>query len=211
MKEKKATDVQEGKTTGIAMALYAGDSTPLEAFVNTNSQNHLASMVHMQSGSSVTIAAAVESDSGTDASILLPDRASRALQNLARDGNELSQALEERLDSLQESFMALLQRQMNGDKLHLEERLHLYLSPEGCLVVEGSDTDTEKVCAIISRKPALQRRFQELARLALLSHGVEVACQAHTALQKSEQETGNTLFSRYHMCLKGALSHFYVR
>ena len=70
MKEKKATDVQEGKTTGIAMALYAGDSTPLEAFVNTNSQNHLASMVHMQSGSSVTIAAAVESDSGTDASIL---------------------------------------------------------------------------------------------------------------------------------------------
>ncbi len=142
-----ATDVQEGKTTGIAMALYAGDSTPLEAFVNTNSQNHLASMVHMQSGSSATIAAAVESDSGTDASILLPDRASRALQNLARDGNELSQALEERLDSLQESFMALLQRQMNGDKLHLEERLHLYLSPEGCLVVEGSDTDTEKVCA----------------------------------------------------------------
>ncbi len=96
-----ATDVQEGKTTGIAMALYAGDSTPLEAFVNTNSQNHLASMVHMQSGSSATIAAAVESDSGTDASILLPDRASRALQNLARDGNELSQALEERLDSLQ--------------------------------------------------------------------------------------------------------------
>lgn len=179
--------------------------------MNSNSQNHLASMVHMQSGASAAVTAAVESDSGTEASTLLAGRASRALQNLARDGNELSQALEERLDSLQESFMALLHGQMEAGKLDLEERLHLYLSPEGRLVVEGSDSDTEKVCEIISRKPALQRRFQELARLALLSHGVEVACQAHTALQEPEQEAENPLFSRYHMCLKGPLSHFYVR
>ena len=154
--------------------------------MNSNSQNHLASMVHMQSGTSAAVTAAVESDSGTEASTFLAGRASRALQNLARDGNELSQALEERLDSLQESFMALLHGQMEAGKLDLEERLHLYLSPEGRLVVEGSDNDTEKVCEIISRKPALQRRFQELARLALLSHGVEVACQAHTALQEPE-------------------------
>ncbi|MGE9985456.1 hypothetical protein [Desulfovibrio sp. SGI.169] len=179
--------------------------------MNTYSQNHLASMIHMQSGSSSVVATTVESDSGADASAPLAGRASRALQNLARDGNELSQALEERLDSLQESFMALLQGQMEGDKLNLEERLHLYLSPEGRLVVEGSDNDTEKVCEIISRKPALQRRFQEMAHLALLSHGVEVACQAHSALQNSEYEAENPLFSRYHMCLKGPLSHFYIR
>ena len=102
-------------------------------------------------------------------------------------------------------------RMLDAGKLELEERLHLYLSPEGRLVVEGSDNDAEKVCELISRKPALQRRFQELARLALLSHGVEVACQAHTALREPEQEADNPLFSRYHMCLKGPLSHFYVR
>lgn len=179
--------------------------------MNSNNQNHLASMVHIQSGASAAVTAAVESDSGTEASALLADRASRALQNLTRDGNELSQALEERLDRLQESFMALLHGQMEAGKLDLKECLHLYLSPEGRLVVEGSDNDTEKVCEIISRRPALQRRFQELARLALLSRGVEVACQAHTALQEPEQDAKNPLFSRYHMCLKGPLSHFYVR
>lgn len=208
-----AADVTKGKATGIATALYAGNITPREEFVNTSSQNHLASMVHMQSGSSPVVAAAVEPDSATDAdaSALLAGRASRALQNLVRDGNELSQALEKHLDSLQESFMALLQGQMEDDNLSLEDRLHLYLSPEGRLVVEGNDSDTEKVCEIISRKPVLQRRFQELARLALLSHGVEVACQAHAALQKQEQQVENPLFSRYHMCLKGPLSHFYIR
>ena len=179
--------------------------------MNTDSQNHLTSMVHMQSGVSASVAAAVESDSGDVAPLSLGGRASHALQSLSRDGRELSQALEAHLDSLQESFMALLHGQLDAGKLELEERLHFYLSPEGRLVVEGSDNDAEKVCELISRKPALQRRFQELARLALLSHGVEVACQAHTALRESEQEADNPLFSRYHMCLKGPLSHFYVR
>ena len=179
--------------------------------MNTDSQNHLTSMVRMQSGVSASVAAAVESDSGDVAPLSLEGRASRALQSLSRDGRELSQALEAHLDSLQESFMVLLHGQLEAGKLELEERLHLYLSPEGRLVVEGSDNDAEKVCELISRKPALQHRFQELARLALLSHGVEVACQAHTALQEPELKADNPLFSRYHMCLKGPLSHFYVR
>lgn len=56
---------------GHPRALYAGEITPLEEFVNTDSQNHLTSMVHMQSGVSASVAAAVESDSGDVAPLSL--------------------------------------------------------------------------------------------------------------------------------------------
>lgn len=182
----------------------------MEEPVTTNSQNHLGSMLHVQAE---TALAGGDSESFGDSGALtgFDEAASRALRNLTVSGNHLAQALEARLDALQESFMALLNGQLAEARLTFEDRLHLYLSPEGRLVVEGSDADAEKLCEVISRKPILERRFQELARMALLSHGVEVARQAHNALQEPEKLVENPLFSRYHMCLKGTLSHFYVR
>lgn len=182
----------------------------MEEPVTTNSQNHLGSMLHVQAE---TALAGGDCESFGDSGALagFDEAASRALRNLTVSGNHLAQALEARLDALQESFMALLNGQLAEARLTFEDRLHLYLSPEGRLVVEGSDADAEKLCEIISRKPILERRFQELARMALLSHGVEVARQAHNALQEPEKLVENPVFSRYHMCLKGTLSHFYVR
>lgn len=178
--------------------------------MNTDSQNQLASMVHMQTGDPA-LQGIVDPDLETAALSKLADDASRMLRMLARNGEDLSQALEARLDCLQESFMEILNAQLAAGTLKREARLHLYLSPEGRLVVEGEDGDAEKLCELISGNPALQRRFQELARLALLSRGVEVARQAQDALESPESSLENPLFGRYHMCLKGPLSHFYVR
>ncbi|WP_165174613.1 hypothetical protein [Desulfovibrio sp. ZJ369] len=178
--------------------------------MNTDSHNQLASMVHMQTGVQAIHGIAVP-DPETAALSELADDAALMLRMLSRNGQELSDALEARLDCLQESFMEILNNQMAADTLKGETRLHLYLSPEGRLVVEGEDGDAEKLCELIAGAPVLQRRFQELARLALLSRGVEVARQAHEALKSPESSPENPLFGRYHMCLKGSLSHFYVR
>lgn len=133
------------------------------------------------------------------------------LQELMAESAELAPALEAQLDALQENFVSLLERQFEKEKFSPGNRLHLFLSAEGKLVVEGDEEDTEQVCAIFSHSPRLLRRFRELARLAVLAHGIDVARTAHTAILTGGDTDDEPLLGRYHMCLKGALSHFYVR
>lgn len=133
------------------------------------------------------------------------------LQELMAESAELAPALEAQLDALQETFVSLLERQFEKEKFSPGNRLHLFLSAEGKLVVEGDEEDTEQICAIFSHSPRLLRRFRELARLAVLAHGIDVARTAHTAILTGGDTDDEPLLGRYHMCLKGALSHFYVR
>lgn len=183
--------------------------------MDTQSRNYLDSMVQMRSETASSEQFSDEaSNEAPNVQVLqgLASGAEQTLRTLTHGGEELSRALETRLDDLQESFMAQLHSQLAAGRLNLEDRLHLSLSPEGRLVVEGSENDADKLCELISRKPALQQRFQELSRLAMLSHGVEVVRQAHNALTDVNIDAAdNPLFSRYHICLKGSLSHFYVR
>ena len=133
------------------------------------------------------------------------------LRELERSGDSLVEALEARLEIMQEAFMAQIRSQVEQVGLKLESRLLLYLSPVGKLVVEGSDADAEGLCRIIAQQPSLQRLFQQMAQAALLSHGLAVAAQAQQALAAQSETLEAPLFSRYHMCLKGPLSHFYIR
>lgn len=133
------------------------------------------------------------------------------LRELERSGDSLVEALEVRLEIMQEAFMTQIRSQVEQVGLKLESRLLLFLSPAGKLVVEGSDADAEGLCRIISQQPSLQRLFQQMAQAALLSHGLAVASQAQQALAAQEETLEAPLFSRYRMCLKGPLSHFYIR
>ena len=140
----------------------------------------------------------------------ISSRGKAVLRSLEDDGQILLNDLEEQIESSQENFIALLRNDLKRNAVKLEDRLHLYLSADGQLVVEGNDNDAERVHAIIAQKPFLQCRFRELARLALLSHGIDVACQAHKALKTPPDDKG-VMFSRFHAYLKGQLSHFCVR
>ena len=184
---------------------------PLEDVVNTESRNHLAEMVHLRNGTT-PLAASPRSATPDCLPPASPDSATgRRLREFMTESAELLPALEEQLDALQETFVSLLERQFEKEKFTPAHRLHIFLSPEGKLVVEGEDDDADKVCAIFSRQPQLQQRFRELARLALLTHGIAVARRAHAAMEAGADSDDEPLLARYHMCLKGALSHFYVR
>ena len=177
-----------------------------ESFVNTANQNYLGEMIRVQQSGDVFYEYSPES--GT---VLNFDKDTTAsIEKMQQDNSKLSQALDEYLDSLQETFVNTLLKQLADNKADLKERLHLHLSPEGQLVVEGDENDAEKVCDILSKQPGIQRRFKNLSYLAMLSHGVDVARQACQAIQDNEDSV-NPLFSHYHIYIKGSLSHFCVR
>ncbi|MBD5417609.1 MAG: hypothetical protein HDR50_08125 [Desulfovibrio sp.] len=178
--------------------------------MNTESRNHLAEMVHLRnSDTPLTVQARSAIPESLPPSS--PDSATSRLREFMNQSAELLPELEEQLDALQEAFVSLLERQFEKEKFSPEHRLHIFLSPEGKLVVEGEDDDADKVCAIFSRQPQLHQRFRELARLALLTHGIAVARRAHAAMEAGADSDEEPLLGRYHMCLKGSLSHFYVR
>jgi len=179
--------------------------------VTNENNNCISAMLHMQSGASET--AAVERRSLPSGQPLsgLDETSSRTLHCLAKNGESLVLALEERLDSLQETFMDILNSQLEARHLRPEDRLHLYLSAEGTLMVEGNDNDAALLCDIITRRPDLQKSFKEMARVAMLSHGVELAAQMHNDIADQADDAANPMLGHYHMCLKGPLSHFYIR
>lgn len=166
-------------------------------------------MLHVQSGKvSSTESAGMYADSPL---ATLDEATLQILREFERSGDSLVEALEARLETMQEAFMAQIRSQVEEVGLKLESRLLLYLSPAGKLVVEGNDADAEGLCGIITQQPGLQRLFQQMAQAALLSHGLAMASQAQQALAARDETLEDPLFSRYHMCLKGPLSHFYIR
>ncbi|WP_297045877.1 hypothetical protein [uncultured Desulfovibrio sp.] len=178
--------------------------------MNTESRNHLAEMIHMRNGATPLAAPARLPDMEA-LPPSLDDATEHRLQEFMAESAELVPALEAQLDSLQETFVSLMERHFEKERFRPGNRLHLFLSAEGKLVVEGDEEDTEQACAIFSRSPRLLRRFRDLARLAMLAHGIDVARMAHTAICTGSDADGEPFPGRYHMCLKGALSHFYVR
>lgn len=179
--------------------------------MNTENRNHLTEMLHLRNGATPLAASTLSAQADFLSPSSLDDATARRLRDFMLEGAELAPALEEHLDALQEGFVSQLERQFEKEKFSPANRLHIFLSPEGKVVVEGADDDADKVCAIFSRQPGLQRRFRELARLALLTHGITVARRAHAAMVGGGECDEEPLLARYHMCLKGALSHFYVR
>jgi len=178
--------------------------------VTTENNNYISAMLHMQSGASEASATVRHTPTTERPLAELDETSIRTLNCLAKDGEGLVSALEARLDSLQEAFMDMLNTQLQERHLRPEDRLHLYLSPEGTLLVEGNDNDANLLCDIIARKPDLQKSFKQMAQVAMLSHGVELAAQMHNDIM-DQIEDGNPLLGHYHMCLKGPLSHFYIR
>jgi hypothetical protein len=164
----------------------------------------------MQSGASDATTPARHHPGTGQALSGLDETSVRTLNCLAKDGEGLVNALEARLDELQEAFMDMLNTQLQERHLRPEDRLHLYLSPEGTLVVEGKDNDSALLCDIIARKPDLQKSFKVMAQVAMLSHGVELATQIQNDILE-QMDDAAPLLEHYHMCLKGPLSHFYIR
>lgn len=175
------------------------------------STNDISSMLHMQSDRAATGNDEYFGTSLREPLAHLDEATLRILHDLERSGSGLVETLELRLEAMQETFMLHLLSCLKEQLLDFDERILLYLSHTGALVVESNEQDAEKLCRIISEHPSLQKYFHTMAKIALLAHGLSVASHAQCALKTSTENDDATVFSRYRMCLKGSLSHFYVR
>lgn len=131
------------------------------------------------------------------------------VEGIAQNGRTLTPALGELLEKLQEAFMAFLNGELAAAGVSLSGRMHLHLSPDGRLVVEGDDNEVESLCKILSANSFFKQRFQELSRLALLTAGLETFCNAHKA--SGHAVAIDVPLDRYHLCFKNSLSHFFIK
>lgn len=180
--------------------VWSGNFFCPEDTVDSHSSNQLASMANVLRGMPPAIACSDETPPLTAAG-------SRALEQLEQHGRGLVDHLEALLDARQERFITHL-RQHLGEMV-IDSKLHFSLNAGGQLIIEGEDGSTDDLCQIVAEIPSLQEDFQEMAKLALLSYGLDIACQAQAELEQEGAQ--NSLFTRFHMCLKGPFSHFYVR
>ena len=132
------------------------------------------------------------------------------LDGLAMEGRQILETLEDRIEKLQGKFIHLLSGEMQRAGITLENRLHLSLSDQGDLIVEGEDDDTDKVRELLSQSELLQKKFRELAYISFLSYGIDMVCKAREVMDDEDSEQGN-IFSHFHAYIKGTLSHFYIK
>jgi hypothetical protein len=154
--------------------------------------------------------AVISEDANNGANLLgLPCSHSILVENIVKSGHTLRPFLKGHLEELQESLMEFLYARLAAAGISLNGRVHLYLADDNRLVVEGEDGEADDMCRIVSAHPHITRRFQEISRLALLASGLETiqkACETSPAPSSAASAP-----DRYHLCFKGALSHFFIR
>ncbi len=118
-------------------------------------------------------------------------------------GADALQELENHVERLQEEFLAHLHMLLQEKKIRLDEKLVLSLSNENTLVLQCQEHE-EALLTALGENEALHDRLQELRSTALLAHGLHYALSAH------DTKVTNNL-AQYNVCVKGMLSHFYLK
>ncbi len=179
--------------------------------MTTDSQNQIQTMLHLRHLPAV---AAADDGAPLPAPPPLDPAARRALDSLSRIYPLVLPAVEARLEALQDDFIAQLSRKMQGRGLAPQGRLRLSPAAGNTVLVEGEEDEAAGLRALFEACPYLGDLFHEMARLAVLAHGMEVTSQAYTGEGNNLAAVvadNTALLGRYQMCLKGSLSHFYLR
>ncbi len=118
-------------------------------------------------------------------------------------GGEAMQELEQHIERLQEDFLAHVHSRLAENKITLKEKLVLSLSNENMLLLQCQEYE-EALLSAFGEDDELQKRLQALRAAAFLSQGLQYIIGAKQ--EKPEEHLGD-----YKVCIKGMLSHFYLR
>lgn len=163
----------------------------------TSATNDIAAMVYMQPASAASrgiLAAQVVSKADTSLDVLL--------QTVSRHGTQAAQQAERQLETLQDCFLTLLHRQLKKTGIVLTEKLTISLGNNQQLLLESGD-DNEALLKALAADNDLRDMFRRLRSLAITAQGIHFLNTAHAADGAPTAE--------YRMCMKGALTHFYLR
>lgn len=164
--------------------------------MNTSSQIHADSMLHRQSDSAVL----------TPLPLSVTGEGIRALEGL-RDavrlhGAEALRSAQQRLETLQECFLSIVHRRLSSAGISPVDKLSLHLADDASLSLHTAAGDAH-LQELLTADGELQALFTQMHTLALTAQGIEHLNAA--------QDTVAASSVRYRACIKGALSHFYLR
>lgn len=165
--------------------------------------NDICAMIHVRSRDAAT---ATSIPSRPSASMDSADSALHLLFHAVEQYGELAAAAaEQKLEALQERFLELLYSRLHKAHIEPSDKLSLSLSPDNTLLIQSA-ADNEVLLAALGSDVALQDMFVELQNLAIASEGLRY-------LNRTRQQTGaaDDGIARYWVCLKGTLSHFYLK
>lgn len=118
--------------------------------------------------------------------------------------------VEEHLDQLKDHFLESLRQRLAEAGINPDQRLVLGLDEDGAFrVVEPADDPA--LVALFANCPEFGAAFGHIAVQATLLRGIQDIGAAMGREPGLDGRTlGTILPGRYHVCLKGGLSHFYV-
>lgn len=164
--------------------------------MNTSSHVHADAMLRHNSVSE-TLPPHVPSVAGEGG------RALEALREAVRlHGPDAMRSAQQRLETLQECFLSIVQTRLQNAAAPPTDKLSMHLAGDETLVLDTAAED-EHLHELLTADDELQSLFSQMHTLALTTHGLEHLDAALHGVGASPL--------RYRACLKGALSHFYLR
>ena len=138
----------------------------------------------------------------------------KSLTSLVHQAGPLLPGMEDALDSLKEAFLELLRVKLEENDVSLDARLVLGLDTSGRFgVIDAGHPQYEALQSLLGETPELEAAMREIARQSLLLRGLQdigyvVGCEGECPADALDL-TSLGQDTSYHVCLKGALSHFY--
>lgn len=171
-----------------------------------NAINDLDSMIHVQQATAYPPVSCLPAmpDAHTGGPMTISPALDALLDSLSTCGTDAENILEEQLETLQEAFLQKLESTLHKGGVTLTEKLTITLTENQTLVFQSHE-DNEELLAALGGCEELQTMFVSLHKLALMSLGLQYMNQAHGPAVLSAH------VPQYKMCLKGALSHFYLK
>ncbi len=118
-------------------------------------------------------------------------------------GEEALHELQQHIEFLQEDFLAHLYARLTEKNLQLDEKLILSLTAENTLFLQCQEHE-EALLAALGEDTDLLKRLQDLRAIAFISQGL-------LYIRNAKEEKPDASLAEYKVCLKGKLSHFYLR
>lgn len=183
----------------------------LEAFVNhspyTSSHDPILRVCHVEPGA---VRAGEAELTAVLAGVCLEQTQQAflaCLDQMLESATPLLPDVEEGLDLLKERFLTDLRSCLDAAKFSPEQRIVVGLDPIGrlCLVDPAEHPALERIFA---ERQDLEDALREIAVQAALLRGIQDIGAARQA--RPGEQADLSLPGRYHVCLKGGLSHFYV-
>ena len=174
-----------------------------------NATNNNCSMVHVQPGSAAMahspLRAATEAVKDTTT---FSPALKNLLDALSTYGDSAERMLEEQLETLQDAFLHKLDSTLVKGGVTLSDKLTISLADNQTLIFQCHE-DNERLLAALDSSlegsEELQDMFVALHRLAIMVQGMNFVNRSRSP---RPLDAG---MPQYKMCLKGALSHFYLK